>query len=33
MTVAKDRLESYRGTLTPAQMQQVNAALRAHLGL
>jgi mRNA-degrading endonuclease toxin of MazEF toxin-antitoxin module len=33
MTVAKDRLESYRGALTPAQVQQVNAALRAHFGL
>jgi mRNA-degrading endonuclease toxin of MazEF toxin-antitoxin module len=33
MTVAKDRLESYRGALTPAQVLQVNAALRAHLSL
>jgi len=33
LTVSKERLERYRATLTPAQMQQVRTALMISLGL
>lgn len=33
VTVDKARLGDFRGALSPAQVQQVNAALRASLGL